>query len=197
MEALSLPYKPFPSLICAAYTTSVSPDSRRLLDHSGSGKVQPSPMQSEPFGFSTRGLLQPKFGQQNEDGTSVPADMPDVIMTLVSYFCGLPGLPRKARKHYNDIGKVPLSKLQFAETMWRYSLLMPPGKKTKKTLACVFAGANVLETCERDHHPVLIYRLGQCSQRRELHEEVSASPLTQTYRKMVRYLKERDAIIPK
>ena len=30
------------------------------------------------------------------------------------------------------------SKSQFAERMWRHSLLMPPGKKTKNTLACVF-----------------------------------------------------------
>ena len=73
----------------------VSPDSRRLLDHSGSGKVQPSPLPSEPFGVSARGLSQPKFGQQNEDGTSMPSNTPDVIMTLVSYFCGLPDLARK------------------------------------------------------------------------------------------------------
>ena len=35
---------------------------------------------------------------------------------------------------------------------------MPPGKKTKKTLACIFAGANVLGTWKRDNYPVLIYR---------------------------------------
>ena len=70
----------------------VSPNSRQLLDHA------PSSQQSEPFGVSPRGLLQPKLGQQNNDGASVPGDMPDVIMTLVSYFCGLPGVPRKARK---------------------------------------------------------------------------------------------------
>ena len=29
------------------------------------------------------------------------AETPDVIMTLVSYFCGLPGVPRKARKHWH------------------------------------------------------------------------------------------------
>ena len=31
------------------------------------------------------------------------AEMPDVIMTmtLVSYFCGLPGVPQKARKHWH------------------------------------------------------------------------------------------------
>ena len=80
----------------------VSPDSRRLLDHSGSGKVQPSPLPSEPFGVSARGLSQPKFGQQNEDGASMASHMPDVIMTLVSYFCGLPGL-----KHYKDMARVP------------------------------------------------------------------------------------------
>ena len=129
--------------------------------------------QSELYGVSARGLSQPKFGQQNEDGTSVPAEMPDVIMTLVSYFCGLPGwlvgllgfigvywgglpcVPWKARKHWYDIGKVSPSKSQFAETMSWHSLLMPPGKKT---LACVFAGANVLGRGKRDYHSVLIYR---------------------------------------
>ena len=85
----------------------VSPDSWRLLDHSRSGKVQPPPLPSEPFGVSTRGLSQPKFGQQNEDGASMPSHMPDVIMTLVSYFCGLPGLARKACKHYKDMASVP------------------------------------------------------------------------------------------
>ena len=29
--------------------------------------------------------------------------MSDVIMTLVSYFCGLPGLARKAHKQYSDV----------------------------------------------------------------------------------------------
>ena len=66
----------------------VSPASRPLLEHSGSGKVQPLP--SEPFGVSARGLSQPKFGQQNKGGASMPSDTPDVIMTLVSYFWGLP-----------------------------------------------------------------------------------------------------------
>ena len=89
---------------------SRSPDSWRLLDQSGSGKVQPSPLPSEPFGVSARGLSQPKFGQQNEDGASMPSDTLDVIMTLVSYFCSLPGLARKAPKHYKDIGKGSLSK---------------------------------------------------------------------------------------
>ena len=57
----------------------VSPASRRLLDHSG---------------------------QQNEGGASMPSHMPHVIMTIVSYFCGLPGLARKARKHYHDTARV-------------------------------------------------------------------------------------------
>ena len=87
----------------------VSPASRRLLDHSGNGKVPPSPLPSEPSGVSARGLSQPKFGQQNEDGAAL-IYTPDVSMTLVSYFCGLPGLGRKARKYYKDIGKGCLSK---------------------------------------------------------------------------------------
>ena len=47
MEALSLPYMPFPSLIC---------------------------------------LTTAEAGRCNEDGASVPAETPDDIMTLVSYF---------------------------------------------------------------------------------------------------------------
>ena len=35
---------------------------------------------------------------------------------------------------------------------------MPPGKKTKNTLACVFTVANVLGTWERYHCPLLIFR---------------------------------------
>ena len=31
------------------------------------------------------------------------SDTPDVIMTLLSYFCGLPGVARKARKQYSDV----------------------------------------------------------------------------------------------
>ena len=30
-----------------------------------------------------------------------PAETPDGIMTLVSYFCDLPDVPRKARKHWH------------------------------------------------------------------------------------------------
>ena len=35
--------------------------------------------------FVSVGRVRPKFGQQNEDGASVPAETPDVIMTAVSY----------------------------------------------------------------------------------------------------------------
>ena len=35
---------------------------------------------------------------------------------------------------------------------------MPPGKKTKNTLACVLTVANVLGTCQRYHWPLLVYR---------------------------------------
>ena len=51
------------------------------------GRCNLLPCQASPSGF-----LQPKFGQQNEDGASMPSHTPDVIMILVSYFCGLPGL---------------------------------------------------------------------------------------------------------
>ena len=30
-----------------------------------------------------------------------PAETPDVNMTLVKYFCGIPGVPRTARKHWH------------------------------------------------------------------------------------------------
>ena len=40
---------------------------------------------------------------------------------------------------------------------------MPPGKKTKNTLAYVFTVANVLGTCQRLYHcPLLIYRCHSC-----------------------------------
>ena len=41
------------------------------------------------------------YGPSSASRTKValPSDTPDVIMTLVRYFCGLPGLARKARKH--------------------------------------------------------------------------------------------------
>ena len=67
MEALSLPYRPFPSLIYALYTTSVSPDSRRLLDHSGSGKVQPSsPSKPSPSGFPLGGFRSPSLASRTK-----------------------------------------------------------------------------------------------------------------------------------
>ena len=37
-----------------------------------------------------------------------PAEMPDVTMTLVSYFCRLPGVPRKVRKHWYYRAGFPL-----------------------------------------------------------------------------------------
>ena len=78
-------------LCTAPHYTSVSPDLRRLLDHSGSGKVQFTffSQQTEPFGVSPRGLSRPKFGQHNEDGASVPAEASDVNMTPVRYFWSL------------------------------------------------------------------------------------------------------------
>ena len=38
-----------------------------------------------------------------------PAQTPDVIRTLVSYFCSLPGVPRKARKHWHSRAGFALS----------------------------------------------------------------------------------------
>ena len=43
-----------------------------------------------------------------------PAEMPDVIMTLVSYFCGLPGVPERL-VNIGTIGPVSASKSQFAD----------------------------------------------------------------------------------
>ena len=101
------------------------------------------------------------------------SDTPDVIMTLVSYFCGLPGLARKARKQYSDVIMTELilrsprscTKGAFTRTLqlqgfpikvticrnkvtplFDFGASMPPGKKTKNTLACVFTVANVLGT---------------------------------------------------
>ena len=121
------------------------------------GRCNLLPCQASPSGFPLGGFRSPSSASRMK--MALPSDMPDVIMTLVSYFCGLPGLARKARKHYQDTNKGCLSKSQFTETMWRHSLLMPPGKKTKNTLACVFTVANVLGTWQRHHRPLLIYRL--------------------------------------
>ena len=85
--------------------------------------------QSEPFGVSTRGLSQPQFGQQRR---------------LTSLW-----LPWAIFGFWLDIGKVNSPQSQFAETMWRHSLLLPPGKKTKNTLACIFTVGNVLGTWQR------------------------------------------------
>ena len=103
--------------------------------------------QSEPFRVSTRGLSQAKFVQQR------------CLMSLWLPWA-IFGLPRCSPKDPWTLdwqGKFP-SKSQFAERMWRHSLLMPPGKKTNNMLACVFTVANVLGTWERYHRPLLIYR---------------------------------------
>ena len=113
------------------------PDSWRLLDHSGSGKVQPSsPSQPSPSRFPLGGFRSP---------TSAP----------VSYFWSPQVFPERPV----NIGKVIPLKVPICRNNVMHSLLMPPGKKTKKTLACVFAGANVLGTGKRDNRLVLIYRL--------------------------------------
>ena len=97
---------------------------------------------------SARGLSQAKFGQQNEDGASIDAwrhyDSRELFLRS----------PRCSPK-----GPVSPSESQFDETMWRHFLLMPPGKKTKNMLACVFTVANVLGTCHLYHCSLLIYRL--------------------------------------
>ena len=102
-----------------------------------------------------RDLSQPKFGQQNKDGASRDAwrhyDSRELFVAVFQVFPERP-------VNIGTIGPVSPSKSQFAETMWRHSLLMPPGKKTKNTLAYVFTVANVLETWERYHRPLLIYR---------------------------------------
>ena len=87
---------------------------------------------------SARELSQPKFGHQNEDGASVPAETPDVIMTLVSYFCGLPGVPRKARKPDTISARFPPQSHNLPNQYDATLFLMPPGKKTKKTLYMCF-----------------------------------------------------------
>ena len=63
--------------------TQVPPGSTPNTLVHATGKVAPT--------LAPRGLPQPKFGQQNEDGASVPAETRDVDMTLMSYFCSLPG----------------------------------------------------------------------------------------------------------
>ena len=92
----------------------------------------------------------------------MPSHTPDVIMTLVSYFWGLPGHARKARKHYQDTARVAYQSDNWPKQCDASLCCMPPGKKTKNTLACVFTVANVLGTWQRYHRPLLIYRYISC-----------------------------------
>ena len=86
-----------------------------------------------------------------------PAETSDVIMTRKLFFAVSQVFPERP-VNICTIGLVSPSKSQFAKTICRHSLLMPPGKKTKNTLACVFTVTNVLGTWERYHRPLLIYR---------------------------------------
>ena len=147
----SLPYMPFPSLICAVHYLC-SPRFTAIAWPLRKREGATFSQQTEPFRVSARGLWQPKFGQQNEDDASRDTWRHYDSWAIFAVSQMFPEKP----VNIGTIGKVSPSKSQFAETMWRHSLLMPPGKKTKNTLACVFTVANVLGTCKRDNSPILI-----------------------------------------
>ena len=85
-----------------------------------------------------------------------PAETPDVIMTLVSYFYGLPGVPPKARKNWHYQAGFALEVTICRNNLT--PLFADAARKAKNTLACVFTVANVLGTWRRYHRPLLIYR---------------------------------------
>ena len=112
-----------------------APDSRRLLDHSGSGKVQSSsPSKPSPSGFPLWGFRSQSWASRTK---MAPAETSDVIMTLVSYFCGLPGV---RPVNIATIGKVPPQTHNLP-------------KQCDATLCWCKCAGNV-----RDNSPVLIYR---------------------------------------
>ena len=90
-----------------------------------------------------------------------PAETPDIIMTLVSYFCGLPGVPRKACKHWHYRASFALK----VTICWNNVTPLFADAARQNMLACVFTVANVLGTCHWYHCSLLIYRLGPGRQR--------------------------------
>ena len=62
------------------------------------GRCNLLPCQASPKGFPLGGFCSPSSASRTK--MALPSDMPDVIVTLVSYFCSLPGLARKACKHF-------------------------------------------------------------------------------------------------
>ena len=102
-----------------------------------------NPCQASPSGFPLGGFRGPSSASR----TKVAPACPHIRLTSLWLSWAILGVsqvllerPVNLSRHCKDC----LSKWQFAETMWRHSLLMPPGKKTKNTLACVFTVANVL-----------------------------------------------------
>ena len=110
----------------------------------------PPPTRSHRFSQHSEPICWPKFGQQNDDDASRDGwrHYDSRVLFMVSQ-----GFPKPINIIYRQ-GFPSEAQSQFAKTMWRHPLLMLRGKKTKKTLAYVFAGANVLGRPKRDNHSI-------------------------------------------
>ena len=81
---------------------TVTPIHGDCLTTAEAGRCNLLPCQASPSGVPLRGFRPPSSASRTK--MALASDTPEVIMTLVSYLCGLPGFARKARKHYKDIG---------------------------------------------------------------------------------------------
>ena len=122
MEALSLPYINALSLPSMRCTLPLFPPIHGdCLTTAEAGRCRSNLLRAKRAlrGFRYRGLSRPKFGQQNEDGASVPAD----IRLTSTYDCRELFLRSPTQVfperpvNIGTIGKVSPSKSQFAETM--------------------------------------------------------------------------------
>ena len=95
-----------------------------------------------------------------------PAETPDVIITLVSCFCGLPARRSPKGPYTLALSGLFRSQSHNLPKQGDATLNTPPGKKTKNTLACVFTVANVLGTCHWYHRSLVIYRWIRCCHNR-------------------------------
>ena len=125
------------------------------------GRCNLLPCQSSPSGFPLGGFRSPSSASYFRGltvGTSesvVPA-CPHKRLTswlLWAIFAVSQVLPERPVNITKTRQGLPIK-----VTICQNSLLMPPGKKRKNTLACVFTVANVLGACQRYHRLLLIYR---------------------------------------
>ena len=117
------------------------------------------PCQASPSGFLPEGFRSPSSARRTKVAPACPHKRLTSLWLSWAIFAVSQVLPeRPVNIRLPRHGKGCLWKWQFAETMWRHSLLMPPVKKTKNTLACVglFTVANVL--CQLKVPPSAINR---------------------------------------